>query len=276
MLKQQALIARPEPEQTAPHGPARRRRAFHKKFFLGLLAALLAEASSFAGSVTLAWDPSPSTEVTGYRVYYGTASGTYAAFLSVGNTNRATVTGLVAGVRYYFAATALSSSGLESPFSTEVSQLVPSPTQPTLTARITPQKYALLSVTGPAGYTYEVQASQTFSKWLVLGTITLSPTGSAQFTDTNAPAYPARFYRLRQLTAPQSASLTLRLNAQKQAVVSLRGAPGFTYEIQGAENLGQWQVLGTVTANTSGTGQYVDTASSSQPRRFYRARQITS
>lgn len=275
MLKQQALIARPEPEQTARPGRARRRRACHKQVFLSLLAALLAETSAFAGSVTLAWDPSPATEVTGYRVYYGTASGTYAAFLSVGNTNRATVTGLAAGVRYYFAATALSSSGLESPFSTEVSQLVPSPTQPILTVRITPQKHALLSVTGPAGYMYEVQAGQTFSKWLVLGTITLSATGSAQFTDTNAAAYPARFYRLRQLVS-QSASLTLQYNAQKQAIVSLRGVPGFTYEIQGAQDLGQWQVLGTVTANPSGTGQYVDPASASQPRRFYRARQISS
>ncbi|HPC59367.1 MAG TPA: fibronectin type III domain-containing protein [Verrucomicrobiota bacterium] len=243
---------------------------------MNLLIAVLTVGTARAGSVTLAWDPSPSTTVTGYRIYYGTAPGTYTQFLAVGNTNRATVTGLSAGVRYYFAATALSSSGLESAFSTEVSQLVPSPTQPSLVVRITPQKEAVLFVTGPAGYTYEVQGSQTFSKWLSLGTVTLNAAGSAQFTDTNAAAYPARFYRLRLLSAPQTARLFLRLNAQKQAVVSLAGAPGFTYEIQGAGALGQWQALGTVTANSAGAAQFTDTAATSQPRRFYRARQVTS
>ncbi len=59
-------------------------------------------------------------------------------------------------------------------------------------------------------------------------------------------------------------------------MVSLAGAPAFTYEIQGAGALGQWQALGTVTANSAGAAQFTDTAATSQPRRFYRARQATS
>lgn len=275
MLKQPIFSADPGIELAGPGRPCPRGAGSLKRGFVNLLIAVLAVGTASAGSVTLAWDPSPSTEVTGYRIYYGTTTGTYTQFLSVGNTNRATVTGLPSGVRYYFAATAISRSGLESSFSTEVSQVIPSPTEPSLTVRITPQKQAVLWITGPAGYTYEVQGSQSFSKWLSLGTVTLTPAGSAQFTDTNAPAYPARFYRLRLLSAPQTARLSLRFNAQKQAVVNLAGAPGFTYEIQGAGALGQWQVLGTVTANSAGAAQFTDPAATGQPRRFYRARQIT-
>src|SRR6266568_3738831 len=77
------------------------------------------------GSVTLAWDPSTDTNVVSYTVYYGTASGAYANSLSAGPSTTATVTGLLAGTTYFFAATAVNSTGLESPFSNETSYSVP-------------------------------------------------------------------------------------------------------------------------------------------------------
>src|SRR5438132_1488063 len=67
------------------------------------------------GSVTLAWDPSTDTNVVSYTVYYGTGSGAYANSLSAGPATTATVTGLLAGTTYFFAATAVNSTGLESP-----------------------------------------------------------------------------------------------------------------------------------------------------------------
>lgn len=81
---------------------------------------------SFAGeSVSLAWNPSPDSSVTGYRVYSGIKTGTYTNAVDVGNKTNATIVGLQEGVTYYFAATAYDAAGLESEFSNEVAYTPP-------------------------------------------------------------------------------------------------------------------------------------------------------
>ena len=79
-------------------------------------------------SVTLTWNPSTDSNVAGYKVYYGVASGIYTNTVDVGNATNATISGLVAGVTYYFTTTALDVSGAESGFSNEVSYKVPTNT----------------------------------------------------------------------------------------------------------------------------------------------------
>ncbi len=84
------------------------------------------QLSAFAtGSVTLAWNASTDPSVAGYNVYYGAASGTYTNEICAGSATNATISGLVQGATYYFAATTYAASGMESPFSGEVSCLVP-------------------------------------------------------------------------------------------------------------------------------------------------------
>ncbi len=82
----------------------------------------------------LAWNPSVSPDVVGYNIYYGVACGVYNNKISVvGSTStNATVTGLVQGTTYYFAATAVDALGVESPFSNETTYSVPSNAPPTL------------------------------------------------------------------------------------------------------------------------------------------------
>ncbi|MCU0785233.1 MAG: fibronectin type III, partial [Verrucomicrobia bacterium] len=58
-----------------------------------------------AQSVTLAWNASPSPEVTGYRVYYGTNSRSYAVVTNAGMVLTQTVVLPHLG-RWFFAATA--------------------------------------------------------------------------------------------------------------------------------------------------------------------------
>ena len=72
-----------------------------------------------AASLELAWNPSPEPLVTGYRLYYGRSSGVYAVVVDAGNRTNYTVTGLDAGLTYYFTATAYTGAGDESTFSNE-------------------------------------------------------------------------------------------------------------------------------------------------------------
>lgn len=95
-----------------------------------LFFLLCATLSASAASVTLAWDASPDASVTGYRIYYGVASGSYTNSATVGNVTNATLTNLSSGVHYYFAATAYDGVGNESVFSNETSYTPPVQTLP--------------------------------------------------------------------------------------------------------------------------------------------------
>jgi hypothetical protein len=85
-------------------------------------AAVIANTPySGRASVALAWDASPDSAVAGYRLYYGTESGSYSNSVMVGVATQATITGLLEGVTYYFACVAYDDAGAESDFSNEVS-----------------------------------------------------------------------------------------------------------------------------------------------------------
>jgi hypothetical protein len=77
----------------------------------------------FGADVSLAWDPSASTGISGYKVYLGNNSRTYHSSTSLGNQTTHTVVNLGPGT-WFFAVTAYDSSGNESDFSNEVSNIV--------------------------------------------------------------------------------------------------------------------------------------------------------
>jgi hypothetical protein len=146
-------------------------------------------------SAVLAWDRSPDNDVTGYRVYYGPASGIYTNMIVVGNVTTNTVPGLTGGVACFFAVTACNAGGLESDFSNEVSY---TPGVPGVRIRITPARQFVLTVSGRIGHTYNIQATPDFKTWTVIGTVTVGAGGSLDFTDTDAASYPVRFYRTQE------------------------------------------------------------------------------
>lgn len=81
-------------------------------------------------SATLAWNaPTGAINLAGYRLYIGTAPGTYSQpygqGVTVGNVTTYTLMGLSSGTRYYFAVTALDTSGNESVYSNEAYKDVP-------------------------------------------------------------------------------------------------------------------------------------------------------
>ena len=81
---------------------------------------LLCPALAAALNGTLTFDPSPSSQVTGYKVYYGTTSRSYDHTLDIGNATQCQITGLEPDTTYYFAATAYDAYGNESDYSEEL------------------------------------------------------------------------------------------------------------------------------------------------------------
>src|ERR1035441_9995387 len=93
--------------------------------FLGVLIALAPLSSLATSSVTLAWDPNSGTDIiTNYNIYYGAASATYTNTVAAATNTMVTISNLVDGTTYYFAATAVDTTGLESDYSTEISALI--------------------------------------------------------------------------------------------------------------------------------------------------------
>ena len=82
-----------------------------------------------SNSASLEWDSVTALNLSGYRVYFGTAPGTYLQSLgqgiSVGDVTDYTMIGLASGSRYYFAVTAFDTSSQESPYSNEVLRDIP-------------------------------------------------------------------------------------------------------------------------------------------------------
>ena len=89
-----------------------------------------ASATTLApNTATLAWDAVTHPNLMGYRVYFGTAPGTYSQTagngVNVNNVTTHTITGLTSGTRYYFAVTAYDAANNESAFSNEVFKDIP-------------------------------------------------------------------------------------------------------------------------------------------------------
>jgi len=81
-----------------------------------------------AAQVKLAWEANIDPGVTGYKLYYGTASRVYGSPVDVGNVTQYTFTDIEEGKNGYLAVTAYDMYGTESEFSTELEcfSLVPS------------------------------------------------------------------------------------------------------------------------------------------------------
>lgn len=106
-----------------------------------LLGSVIITGMAGAAEVRLTWGAPTTntngtslTDLAGYRLYYGTAPGSYSSSLTVGNVTTYTVTGLTSGATYYFATAAYNAAGTESGKSNELSVAIPAIPKYTLTA----------------------------------------------------------------------------------------------------------------------------------------------
>lgn len=67
-------------------------------------------------------------DIAGYKIYFGTSSGTYAAFITVTGATQyeiATVPPTLSAGTYYFVVAAYDTAGVESAYSTEATVVIP-------------------------------------------------------------------------------------------------------------------------------------------------------
>lgn len=172
-------------------------RGFSPSLFVLVILCLLqfAVPARATSSVTLAWNPSGTTNVAGYKIYYGTTSHNYSAVVSAGNTTNATLTGLVPGATYYFSATTVDGAGNQSDYATEASYTVPLVAASLGSAAQANGQFSF-AVGGATGATYVVEASSDLLNWTALQT----NTAPFLFVDPAATQYPSRFYRAVAVT----------------------------------------------------------------------------
>lgn len=131
-----------------------------KKLFLSLiflLVSLISIQISNAADVTLAWDASTDSTVTGYKLYWGSSSRSYGTPVNVGKVLQYTVTG-VPDTNLFWAVTAYSVDS-ESAFSIELPTyaLIPSVSgsgtiSPNKTVIISKDLSQVFTMTPAAGY----------------------------------------------------------------------------------------------------------------------------
>lgn len=225
------------------------------------------------GSVTLTWNASPSSVVTGYYVYYGLTSGIYNYEISAGNNTNVIISNLVEGATYYFAAT--SHDGGESPFSSEVSYTVPvntsnPPGSISLPINNSNSQFNFV-VSGLNGNQYVVEASPDLVHWKPV------ITNSAPFTFTavNNGQTGQEFFRAILYDVPQNPSSSPPPMAKLVSPVGLIGQFSFTvqgvsgqqYVVETSTNLTQWTPVVTNTAPFTYMGGNLNQFS----QQFYRA-----
>lgn len=136
--------------------------------------------------VTLAWDAVADPQVTGYRVYWGIGSRQYTNSQTVALQTETTITNLMRGTTYFFAATSLAGE-LESGFSEEVTYAPP-------TGPSAPQGLRTTNVVLRVGI---MQAPTPAGPWTDFATVT---------TTTSVPA----FYRSKIAIEAPTPALVLQ------------------------------------------------------------------
>lgn len=103
-----------------------------KSFLIILILLLFVKQVQANGNALLCWDApetntdgSALTDLAGYKIYYGTTSGTYTINRDIGKVVGWLVTDLPE-ITYYFAVTAYDIYNSESAYSNEVSKLITS------------------------------------------------------------------------------------------------------------------------------------------------------
>jgi hypothetical protein len=271
--------------------------------FIGLLflGIVIGPVSAFASAnVTLAWNQTSNPIVAGYDIYYGSASGVYTNVINAGNNTSVTISNLINGSTYYFAAATYSAAGAVSALSSEVAYTVsqPPPTLDPIGNRIINATVGVQAVnltgisSGSAGGNQVLTVSATSSNTNLVsnpmvnytggnsaGSLTFSPvagaSGSATITVTvNNGAASNNLTSRSFVITVGLVTEQLRRAPGGQMILTLTGPAGSNYIIETSTDLVRWTPFSTNTLPPAGSADIVDLNPDS-PQKFYRAAPCT-
>ena len=234
-----------------------------------------------AQKVTLAWDPSASANILGYKIYYGTTSHKYSSTVSVGNVTQATIAGLIEGTTYFFAITAYDNSNQESDFSNEASYAVPvnatnqastSTKLPIVNTLVVGQNLTVsltTTGTGPMNYQWKynsVNIASATNAVLTLSKVAANQAGTFDVIVSNASGLTNVIAVNLTVYATAAPTLTQAGYANGQYSFDVAGVPGYSYVVQASTNLVDWVCVQTNAAPFT----FVDSQANQFNQRFYR------
>ena len=252
--------------------------------------------------MTLAWDPDAGTNIAGYKIYYGVASRTYSHTNNVGNVTNATISSLIGGTVYYFAATAVDTSGLESDFSAEVVYTNPVASAPkiVLSSPVSGANYtAPATISCAASVTangHTITQVQFYNGATLLGTFAAAPY-TYSWNNVSAGTYSlsaTAVYDSGSTVSSAAAGVTVKGRKRPKLGINIAtattgaapavvpppspsitlnatgGDPGLTYNIQSSPDLNTWTQIGTMTLDTNGCCQFTNSVGASGTMGFYR------
>lgn len=163
-----------------------------------LSIGLMLSASAFCQDISLSWDPSPTENVSGYKVYYkagdmsqpfdGTGADQGPSPVDVGDTLSVTLTGLSDGTNYYFTVTAYDNNSNQSNYSNIVSNSwIPSLMAPSNGAVNEPVPVTFRWETAPSGYSVEYTLYYGTSREDVSNAAILPPPNSGGHNHSRKP-----------------------------------------------------------------------------------------
>ncbi len=166
----------------------KRRDTLYFCIIAAVLLFIFSSIPAFAGSATLSWTPPTTntdgtalTDLAGFKVYYGTASGSYTQVVNVGYVTTYTVNNLTSGT-YYFAVTAYDTSGYESGYSNQVSKTISGGTAQQYSIAVTKGGTGSGTVTSsPAGISCGSACSASYSSGSAV-TLTSTPVSGSTFS----------------------------------------------------------------------------------------------
>jgi fibronectin type 3 domain-containing protein len=146
------------------------------RFFFGAAFFAVTICASASETVELSWTASPSANIAGYKVYFGTQPGVYTASVYFSNITDVIIPGLNGGQIYYFAVSAVDTNGYESDLSNEADYTVPLPAGLGVQAQGTTQAMRAVAVAWTPS-----PASDVYGYNVYYGTQSGVYTGSAMF-----------------------------------------------------------------------------------------------
>ena len=193
--------------------------------FICLAILFLFTTSAGAAQVTVAWDA--ESGASGYKLYYGNASRSYANSSNTGTSTSYVVTGIGSGQSVYFAATAYDAAGVESAYSAEL-------TAQTLTSSsgangsISPAGTVVVTNGDSRTFTITPNANYAVSDVLVDG-VSQGAISSYTFNAVSAPHTISATFALQTFAVTASAGSHGSISPSGSVSVSYGGSQVFSF-----------------------------------------------